>query len=211
MTFGQDIAAVILAGGQATRMGGGDKCLLRLGDRLVLDLILDNLRPQVAEIALNANGDPARFAPWALPVVADTFAGHPGPLAGLLAGMTWAASEGRRWVLTVAGDTPFFPANLAGRLGAAIAEADADIALAGTSQRGRFFRHPTFGLWSVALRDDLSDALASGTRKIVSWADRHPNTSVSFDDMVQGDFDPFFNINAPEDLREASTFLERCS
>ena len=110
---------IILAGGRATRMGGGDKGRLKLGDRSLLDRVRDRLASQVGPVALNANGDPARFADLGLPVIADSVADCPGPLAGVLAGLDWAASLGADAVVTVAADTPFFPADLVARLKAA--------------------------------------------------------------------------------------------
>lgn len=195
---------VILAGGQATRMGGGDKALLPLGKGVVLDQILDRLLPQIDGAALNANGDPARWGKYGLPVVGDSIAEFPGPLAGVLAGMDWAASQGADSLVTVAGDTPFFPADLVPQLLLAAEVAGTQIALAGTVEGDRTYRHPTFGLWPVALRDDLRQALADGTRKVVQWTDKHGAATAMF---PTPDFDPFFNINTPEDLAKAQALL----
>ncbi|SHJ56087.1 molybdenum cofactor guanylyltransferase [Palleronia salina] len=189
---------VILAGGQATRMGGGDKGLLSLGDRSILDEVIARLAPQVSGMALNANGDAARFADLRLPVLPDSVAGHPGPLAGVLAGLDWAAGQGADRIVTVAADTPFFPRDLVARLAAA-AE-DVPIALAATREGDRVYRHPTFGLWPVALRDDLRAALADGVRKVVMWTDRHGCGQALF--PTDG-CDPFFNVNTPDDLEQA--------
>ena len=192
---------VILAGGQATRMGGGDKGLLRIGERTLLDLVIERLSPQVAGLALNANGDPARFAAFGLPVLADTVEGYPGPLAGVLAGLDWAAGEGASHIVTAAADTPFFPADLVPRLMLAAETEGKPVALARTENG----RHPTFGLWPVALRDDLREALARGVRKVVQWTDSHGTAMAGF--PVLG-FDPFFNVNTPEDLAEAKRLVE---
>ncbi len=192
---------VILAGGRATRMGGGDKGRLMLGDRSILDRVTDRLGPQVAAMALNANGDPARFADLGLTVVADGVEGHPGPLAGVLAGMDWAAGQGATHVVSAAADTPFLPCDLAPRLLLAAEEAGAPIALAATAEPGGTVRrHPTFGLWPVALRDDLRAALEDGLRKVVLWTDRHGAATALF---PSGTPDPFFNVNAPDDLAAA--------
>jgi molybdopterin-guanine dinucleotide biosynthesis protein A len=191
---------VILAGGLASRMGGGDKSLRPLAGRRVIDHVLERLRPQVTHMALNANGDPARFAAFDLPVIADSIAEFPGPLAGILAGMDWAAAEGAEHILTVAADTPFFPADLQARLVAARDAAGLPIALAATPGPDRLYRHPTFGLWPVALREDLRRALTGGLRKVVLWTDKHGCAEALF---PVDPFDPFFNINRPEDLAQA--------
>ena len=154
---------VILAGGQATRMGGGDKCLLEVEGRPLLDIILDRLRPQVDAVILNANGDPARFAAWDLTVVPDSIDGFAGPLAGVLAGMDRAAEMGAREIVTVAGDTPYFPTFLAAALKSAAFTSGLPLSMAMTPDPERgLSRHPTFGLWPVALRDDLRAALDAG-------------------------------------------------
>ncbi len=195
---------IILAGGLATRMGGGDKCLLPLGDARVLDHVIDRIAPQVAELALNANGDAIRFADTLQMVLPDTIPGFAGPLAGVLAGLDWAAEQGASHVVSVAADTPFFPRDLVVRLQRAV-DADHPIALAATPHpdRGKT-RHPTFGLWPVALRDDLRQALQDGLRKVVLWTDRHGTATVIFD---AGPSDPFFNINTPADLDHARQML----
>lgn len=191
---------VILAGGLATRMGGGDKSLLTLRGRPILEHVIDRLARQVGALALNANGDPSRFGEWGLPVLADSVEGYAGPLAGVLAGLDWAASEGAEEIVTVAADTPFFPLDLADRLAAAAQRNGTRIALAATPGDGRVNRHPTFGLWPVALRDDLRAALGDGLRKVVLWTDRHGAATCMFD---PGPPDPFFNINTPDDLAAA--------
>lgn len=184
---------VILAGGQATRMGGGDKGILPLGGKTLLAHVIERLSPQVAELALNANGDPARFDAFGLPVLSDSIDGFVGPLAGVLAGLDWAATLGATHVVTAAADTPFFPADLVPQLMLAAETQGKPIALAKTENG----RHPTFGLWPVDLRDDLRQALQDGVRKVVAWTDKHGTAMAEF--PVQ-EFDPFFNVNTPEDL-----------
>lgn len=191
---------VILAGGLATRMGGGDKALLQIAGKPILAHVIDRLAPQTDRLALNANGDPSRFAEWGLPVIPDSFEGFAGPLAGVLAGMEWAAGQGAAHIVTVAGDTPFFPADLCDKLIAGATEKGAPIALAATPDGDRIARHPTFGLWPTALREDLRAALLEGTRKVVVWTDRHAAATVTFRADAH---DPFFNINRPEDLARA--------
>jgi molybdopterin-guanine dinucleotide biosynthesis protein A len=194
---------VILAGGQARRMGGGDKGRLRLGGHSLLTRVVDRLGPQVDRLALNANGDAARFADLRLPVLPDSVAGYAGPLAGVLAGLDWAASIGAPHIVTAAADTPFFPPDLVPRL--LLAAGPSGMALAATRDTdGRLWQHPTFGLWPTALRDDLRAALVGGLRKVVLWTDSHSAGTAEF--PVIG-LDPFFNINTPEDLAQAEALL----
>ena len=199
------LAGVILAGGQARRMGGGDKGLLDLGGRPLLAHVIARLEPQVDMLILNANGAPDRFAEFGLPVVADSVEGFAGPLSGVLAGMDRAAGTGATHVISAAADTPFFPCDLAPRLCLAAEREDVPIALAATTGADGTHRHPTFGLWPVALREDLRAALAGGVRKVVQWADRHGTASVSF---PAAPFDPFFNVNTPDDMDRARSILK---
>ena len=194
---------VILAGGQATRMGGGDKGLRLLGGQTLLGRVRDRLAPQVAQMALNANGDAARFEGMGMPVVADSVAGFAGPLAGVLAGLDWAASQGAETIVTAAADTPFFPCDLVPQLLLASEGMTHPLVLAATpdAKRGRA-RHPTFGLWPVALRDDLRAALEGGLRKVVLWTDTHGGREAMFPQE-----EAFFNVNTPEDLAHAETML----
>jgi molybdopterin-guanine dinucleotide biosynthesis protein A len=186
------IPAVILAGGQATRMGGGDKCLRRIGPDRLIDLVIARLAPQVGAMVLNANGETARFSELGLPVIPDSVAGFVGPLAGVLAGMDWAATQGFDHIVSVAADTPFFPQDLVARLCE-----QGPLALAATREHGKIYRQPTFGLWPVALRDDLRAALADGLRKVVVWTDSHNAGQAVW---PVGNVDPFFNINTPDDI-----------
>ena len=194
---------VILAGGQATRMGGGDKGLLRLGGQTLLTRVIDRLEPQVAALALNANGDAARFDGLGLPVLADSIEGFAGPLAGVLAGLDWAATQGAETIVTAAADTPFFPCDLVPQLLLASEGMTHPLVLAATPdpQRGTA-RHPTFGLWPVALRDDLRAALQGGLRKVVLWTQSHHGREALFPQE-----DAFFNVNTPEDLAQAEAML----
>ncbi|WP_212525498.1 molybdenum cofactor guanylyltransferase MobA [Actibacterium sp. MT2.3-13A] len=198
------IPGVILAGGKATRMGGGDKGLRAVGGKRLLDHVIARLAPQCAALAINANGAPDRFAEFALPVLPDSLPDHPGPLAGVLAGLDWAADAGFEAIVTAAADTPFFPRDLVARLREAAGPEG--LALAGSrDENGKLWRHPTFGLWPVALRDDLRDALQGGLRKIVLWTDAHQAGLAEFSARP---FDPFFNVNTPEDIAEAERLLE---
>jgi molybdopterin-guanine dinucleotide biosynthesis protein A len=197
------IAGILLAGGLSRRMGGGDKSLRRLGDAPILARIVARVAPQVAALALNANGDPARFAEYALPVVADSVAGFAGPLAGILAGLDWAAGlpDGVTHVASFATDAPFLPTDLVARLRAAVEGDAADLACASSGGR----THPVFGLWPVALREALRHALvAEDIRKVDRWTARYRLAVV---DYPATPFDPFFNANAPDDLDLAERML----
>jgi molybdopterin-guanine dinucleotide biosynthesis protein A len=189
---------VILAGGRASRLGGGDKGLLMLDGRTVLERIIGRLRPQVARIALNANGDPTRFERFGLPVLPDPIAGQPGPLAGILAAMEWAGAGD---VVTVPSDTPFLPADLVPRLVAA--RGAAAIAVAASGGRS----HPVAALWPARLQHELRRAIVEdGMRKVDHWVARHRPVEVPF---ATEPVDPFFNINRPEDLAEAARICAR--
>ena len=196
---------IILAGGQARRMGGGDKGRLMLGGQSLLEHVITRLEPQVAGLALNANGDATRFADVGLPILHDSIEGFVGPLAGVLAGLDWAAEQGAETIVTAAADTPFFPCDLVPQLMLAADGMAHPLVLAATpdTERGRN-RHPTFGLWPVALRDDLRAALHGGLRKVVLWSDQHEGREAMFDNTP---FDPFFNVNTPEDLARAEGLL----
>lgn len=202
-----DTLGAVLAGGLARRMGGGDKPLRTLAGRPLLRHVLDRLAPQVAAVVLNANGDPGRFAAYGLPVAPDGLPDHPGPLAGVLAALDWAAE--RRpdlpWVLTAPGDCPFLPPDLAERLHAALKLAGgAALACAGTPGQ----THPPVGLWPVALRSALRDALLAGERKIDRWTARF---GCAVAEWPTEPIDPFFNANAPEDLAAAERVLLRAA
>ncbi len=202
-----DIAGVVLAGGQSTRMGGGDKCLRDLGGRPILAHILDRARPQVAALVLNANGDPARFASFGLPVIADTVEGYAGPLAGVLAGLDWAAANApaAKWVASFASDAPFFPKDLVARLHAAVDGEQADLACAASGGQS----HPVFGLWRVDLREALRDAMVrEKIYKVDRWTARYRLATVEYQAVP---VDPFFNANRPDDLDAARRQLEQTS
>lgn len=198
-----DVLGVLLAGGQARRMGGGDKSLLELSGRPLLSHAVECIRPQVGQLILNANGDPDRFERFGLPVVADRIDGFAGPLAGILTGMEWAAEQDRapNWIATFATDAPFIPGDLVARLMAAVAAEDTDMACAQSAGRA----HPVFALWPVHLRHELRRAMIEeGMRKIDLWTAGYNLVHVAFD----GDgIDPFFNINRPENLAEAEAYL----
>jgi len=186
-------------------MGGGDKALLDLGGTRLIDQVIDRIAPQVSGLALNANGDPARLAEFELPIIPDTIEGFAGPLAGVLAGLDWAANMGGDSIVTVAGDTPFFPLDLVKHLESTAHRHGTNLVLAATPDRIKGqIRHPTFGIWPVSLRADLRDALTAGLRKVVLWTEKHDAASALFEIKEQ---DPFFNINTPNDLEVARQML----
>lgn len=205
------VTGVILAGGLSRRMGGGDKGLLELAGSTMLGHVIAKLRPQVSSLIINANGDPARFAAFELPVVADTISGFAGPLAGVLAGMRWALAHdpAARWIATASSDAPFLPADLVARLRSAVLDRPKAVALAQSSGE----LHPVIGLWPVALADDLERELTAGVRKVLRWTDRHGTVPVGFDQVGIGGrmIDPFFNANTPEELEAARAVLAGAS
>ena len=201
-----DLAGCILAGGLARRMGGGDKPLLSLGGETMLTRVIARLRPQVGPLVLNANGEADRFAEFGLPVAPDPVEGFAGPLAGVLAGLRWTQVHVPRaeGIVSVAGDTPFYPVDLAARLVAARGEDPHRIVLARTDGH----MHPVFGYWPVAIADSLETFLREGTtRKVLAFVDMHSNTSADFIPPL-GAPDPFFNVNTPEDLAAAEDLLK---
>ena len=178
----------------------GDKPLRLLAGRSLLAHVIDRIAPQVEAMAINANGDPARFASFGLEVVADEVSDYPGPLAGVLAGMRWAASRGFSLVLSVPTDTPFLPEDLVARLVEARETASAKIACAASGGR----THPVVGLWPVGLADMLEADLRGGMRKVERWTAQHGAALAGFG--IEGG-DPFFNVNTPEDLAQAEKML----
>jgi molybdenum cofactor guanylyltransferase len=193
------ILGVLLAGGQSRRMGGGDKNLHDLDGQSILSRVIQNAEKQVDCLIINANGAPERFDEYKLPVVEDSVGGHQGPLAGVLTGLEWAAVHAPEveWVMSFATDAPFFPEDLVTQLMGAIETEQADIACAASKGRS----HPVFALWPLRLKDDLRHALTvEEIRKIDLWTDRHHLVEVEF--QVEP-FDPFFNINRPDDLEKA--------
>lgn len=199
------VLGVILAGGLARRMGGGDKGLKMIGGRPILERILERLRPQVDSIVINANGDPERFSAYGLPVAGDAVEGFAGPLAGVLTGLAWAKQNRPDIVdiVTVPSDGPFLPRDLVAHLIAARDAAKADLACAASAGQA----HPVVGLWPVQLYEDLRHAVVEeGIRKVDIWTGRHKLARAEF---AVHPVDPFFNANEPEDLAEAERLLAR--
>ena len=202
---GPPTLGLVLAGGLARRMGGGDKPLIEIGGAPILDRVLAQFTRGCAQVILNANGDPGRFASYRLPVVADDVPGFAGPLAGILAGLDWAAQNrpDLAWLASAPADCPFLPSDLVPRLHAARLTHDTPLACAHSGGR----RHPVVGLWPVALRGDLRHALVNeGVRKIEAWTARH---GVALADWPVEPIDPFFNVNTPEDVAEAQRLVAR--
>lgn len=190
---------VVLAGGRARRMGFADKTRIRIGGATILKRVLARLRPQCSRLILNANGDTTRFADNGLAVVADSMPDYAGPLAGILAGLDWAADHAPEiaWVVSVPNDCPFLPRDLVARLHTARIEAGARLACARSGQR----RHPVIGLWPVTLRENLRHALThEGVRKVEQWTARY---GVGIAEWPAEPVDPFFNVNTPEQAVEA--------
>jgi molybdopterin-guanine dinucleotide biosynthesis protein A len=190
---------LVLAGGLARRMGGGDKARIRIGGRTILDRVLERIKPQCRSVILNANGDPARFADTQLPVVADSVPGFAGPLAGILAGLDWVAEHAPdvEYLASVPGDCPFLPRDLVARLHEGREASSMPLACA----RSGDWRHPVAALWPVDLREDLRKALTDeGLRKIEIWTARY---GVAIAEWPTEPVDPFFNVNTPEDVAEA--------
>ena len=198
------IPGVLLAGGLARRMGGGDKPMRQIGGHTILARVIARLAPQCDGLILNANGDPSRFAGFGLPVIADTVENFPGPLAGILAGLDWAAANrpGIAWVLSAAADCPFLPRDLVARLHRARADQNAELAVAASDGQS----HPVIGLWSVALREELRHALVvEDVRKIDRWTARYRLATVTWETEP---LDPFFNANTVDDIAEAERLAE---
>ncbi len=197
------VAGVLLAGGRATRMGGGDKSLHSLAGRPILAHVIERVRPQVSVLLLNANGDPARFQGFGLPVEGDVIEDFAGPLAGILTGLEWAGAHapGCRWVASFPTDAPFLPEDLVRRMVAAVGAEDAHIGCAASGGR----THPVVALWPVGLAGDLSRAMTEdGVRKIDRWTARY---RVAYVEYAAEPVDPFFNVNRPGDLERAERLL----
>lgn len=205
----ETIAGVVLAGGLSRRMGGGDKGLLDVAGQSMIGRVIERITPQVQCAAINANGQPSRFASFELPVVCDPVEGFVGPLAGVLAGMRWAADTAPNctYIVTVSSDAPFLPEDLVARLAAERSKhgPNAIILAASNGQK-----HPVIGLWPIHLADDLEAALNDGVRKVLQWTDRHGTFVVEFEpvEVGQRSIDPFFNANTPEELEEARGLLQ---
>ncbi len=200
-----DVVAVILAGGQSRRMGGGDKCLLELAGQPLIQHCMDRIMPQVAAVLINTNSDGSKYERFGLPIMADVIGDHAGPLAGVITGMAWAEREhpDARWIVSVAADTPFFPSDLVKRFVDQCQAEGTDLACAKSGDR----MHPVFGLWPVRLRQNLQIAVESeGMRKVDAWTAQYQISVVEFKGET---YEPFFNINTPEDFESAHSDILR--
>jgi molybdopterin-guanine dinucleotide biosynthesis protein A len=196
---------LVLAGGLARRMGGGDKARIKIGSASILQRVLACLTPQCSRVIINANGDPARFADTGLPVIADSVPDFAGPLAGILAGLDWAAQNvpAAEWLVSVPGDCPFLPKDLVTRLYEARVTSNVPLACARSGE----WRHPVVGLWSIKLREDLRHALMSeGLHRIELWTARY---GIAIAEWPTAPFDPFFNVNTPKDVAQAEAIAAR--
>jgi molybdopterin-guanine dinucleotide biosynthesis protein A len=194
----QDVAGVVLAGGLSRRMGGGDKGLKEIGGKPILDRVIAKIKPQLTALAINANGESSRFAHYGLPIIADGVADFPGPLAGILAGLDWAAAElpSVAYLLSVPTDTPFLPDDLATKLRQAVREGAEMASVISDGQT-----HPVIGLWPVSLRDELRQALVGeNLRRIDRFTASYRLSLVEYPVTPR---DPFFNVNTPEDVELA--------
>ena len=204
MTRERKPLGVILAGGLSSRMGGGDKPLKTVGGQTILARVIARLAPQCDGLILNANGDAARFATFGLNVAPDSIAGFAGPLAGILAGLDWAAAHRPDVtdIISLPADCPFLPADLVDRLEATRRAANVPLSCAGSGG----WAHPVIGLWPVAIRETLRAALIDGERKIDRFT---PTLGIARADWPMDPYDPFFNANAPDDLRDAEALAMR--
>ena len=196
---------LVLAGGLARRMGGGDKARIKIGGMTILQRVLACLTPQCSGVIINANGDPARFADTGLPVVADSVPDFAGPLAGILAGLDWAAQNvpAVEWLVSVPGDCPFLPKDVVSRLHDARAAANVPLACARSGE----WRHPVVGLWPVRLCEDLRHALVDeNLHKIELWTARH---GIAIAEWPTTPIDPFFNVNTPKDVAQAEAIAAK--
>ena len=199
------VGFVLLAGGQSRRMGGGDKNQRVLGGKTLMQHVLDRVERAGAPTAINANGDPARYAGYGLPVIGDVIGGYAGPLAGILTGLEWLAGEHShcKHMVSLATDAPFLPVDLAPRLYQRVGP---DVGIVQAQSNGQ--RHPVFAIWPVAVAADLRRAVCDeGVRKIDHFTERHSCDVVSF----SGTPDPFLNLNRPEDFTVAEQWLKQLS
>lgn len=205
MKYSTPVVGLILAGGLARRMGGGDKCLLPLAGKTILQHTIDRAQPQVDELVLNANGNSLRFARMRLPVITDQYTNNPGPMAGIQAGLAWMSKDNPdgEWLASFASDTPFFPTDIVAKLMAVALSKQAQVAVAVTAAG----MQPTFALWHASLLGKMNAVLGSGEiPRLQDWITQQKYATVEF---TTGEYDPFFNINTPQDMLTAETQMTR--
>jgi molybdopterin-guanine dinucleotide biosynthesis protein A len=197
--FYKEVPAVILSGGQSRRMDRKDKALLHIEEKTLLDISIDRLSSQAHRVAINTNSNHNEYTTYGLPVLKDEIKGFLGPLAGVFTAMKWADSLGYKNVATVAVDTPFFPENLLAELCKKMEESSSDIVFASSAslREKKKVIHPVFGLWKTHLLKDLKVEIEKGVRKVTLWSSKHKTSSVHFFHDI---FDPFFNVNTPDDI-----------
>lgn len=203
MSTSESVVGVILAGGLARRMGGGDKCLLPLAGKTLLQRTIERAQPQVSSLLLNANGNSLRFARTRLPVVPDLYPNNLGPLAGIHAGLRWMQTDNpdAEWLASFASDTPFFPTDLVARLFDAATSQHAQLAVATSKER----THPIFALWHASLIGKIEQQLQTGDiPRLQDWIKQQKVVEVDF---TADAYDPFFNINIPQDLYAAEPLV----
>lgn len=201
MSLKQKILGVVLAGGQSRRMGDVDKTLMSFNGVPLTRHVLDRITPQVDSVIINTNADASSFEAFAVPILPDTIQGYAGPLAGILTALQYAEENQFSRVVSVAADTPFFPNDFVEKL---LETGTYEIVLAGSGGH----RQPTFGLWSTAIKDDLERFLTDGDeRKIMRFVQQHSWSTVEFETNSPKEPDPFFNINTPEDMKQAATYM----
>ena len=197
--FEGEVPAVILSGGQSRRMDRNDKAFLSISDQPLLEIVVDRLRRQTRQVAINTNSNSPKYFKYGLPVLKDQIGGFLGPLAGVLTAMEWANDMGYNKVATVAVDTPLFPKNLLKKLYQKMEVNNSDIVFAASASdhEQKKVLHPVFGLWKTYLFEDLKNELEKGMRKVTIWSDKHKASYVFFSDPR---IDPFFNVNTPHDI-----------
>tara|TARA_B100001123_G_C15045653_1_gene921381 strand:- start:165 stop:785 length:621 start_codon:yes stop_codon:yes gene_type:complete len=205
----EKITGCILVGGQSLRMGGGIKSLKQINNESILERVINRSKTQVKYLSINSNSDEKKLIKFLLPIFSDVIKGFLGPLAGIHAALNWAKKNNpqHEWVATFAGDTPFFPNDIVKRLYEEAIKKNKKIIIPKSGGRN----HPVFGLWHISLEDDLAISLKkNNARKIDHWAKKYFFGTVDF---KYKNYDPFFNINTPEDLIKAeeieNQFLEK--
>ena len=195
----EKIIGSILTGGKSSRMGGGLKGFKKFNNQSIFDRVYHRSKNQVSNLIINSNIVTDDFDKYNLPVFSDVIKGYLGPLAGIHASINWTRINypESEWIVTFASDTPFFPKQLVKTMYAKAKKNNKKIVLARSFKRN----HPIFGLWHTSLEKDLADCiLKKNIRKIEEWAKDYNYKNINFENNK---YDPFFNINRPDDLIKA--------